>query len=79
MFQFMLACYTTPIERRERKLNYNRADFEKLNTLISDFDWSSLISVGIKSEYALFKKELTCMIRIFTQRFQVAGIERIST
>ena len=69
MLQFTLACYTTPIELKERKLNYNRADFVKMNTLISDFDWSSLISDDIKSGYALFKEKLTNMIRTCVPEF----------
>ena len=61
---FQLACYTTKSENSAPKLNFWRADFTTLNSLICDVMWDELLSSNVEESYATFKDTL---VRLSTQ------------
>ena len=53
VLKFQLVCYTAQVTSSER-LNYNQANWDKLNTMLADVDWQHLNTLDIDSGYKFF-------------------------
>ena len=55
---FKLNCYTTQATRCDARLNFHKADFPKLSSMISDTDWRCLSELDAEAGLQLLKKVL---------------------
>ena len=58
VMSFEMACYTSQPETSLKKLNFHRADFERMNRLMSEISWERLHSCDMDEGYHLFKESL---------------------
>ena len=64
VLRFDLACYTERHESQDPRLDFNRADFDKLNTLIHRTDWSMTTdtTLGVEERYTALKSTLNSLV-----------------
>ena len=64
IIRFDLACYTVRHESKDPRLDFNRADFAKLNDLINRTDWSMTTdpTLGMEERYTAFKTTLNTLV-----------------
>ena len=64
ILRFDLACYTVRHESQDLRLDYNRADFDKLNDLIRKADCSMTTdtTLGVEARYTAFKIMLNTLV-----------------
>ena len=64
IIRFDLACYTVRHESKDPRLDFNSADFAKLNDLINRTDWSMTTdpTLGMEERYTAFKTTLNTLV-----------------
>ena len=62
LLSFKLACYTVQSVCTDKRLNFHRADFDKLNEKIYETDWDKLKTSPVEDGYSMFKDKLDCIV-----------------
>ena len=62
VLRFDLECYTVRHDPQGLHLDYNRANFDQLNNLICDTDWTVGSSMSLEEKYSAFKMKLNTLV-----------------
>ena len=62
MLRFCLRCYTTQADLNQRRLNFHKANFEKLRNMLNETNWECLSSLDIEAGYQFFWNKLASVV-----------------
>ena len=62
VLRFGLNCYTTWSVSEIKRLNFHRANFSQLSSMIGDIDWQCLTLLDLEAAYTYFKESLAKVV-----------------
>ena len=62
VLRFGLNCYTTRSVSQIKRLNFHRANFSQLSSMIVDIDWQCLTLLDLEAAYTYFKESLAKVV-----------------
>ena len=57
-----MTCYAAQSVCTIKRLNFHRADFDKLNEKVYEIDWDLLMTSPVEGGYKVFKDKLDCIV-----------------